>query len=146
MVDVTFRAGHDIGTFDDRIELQFFDTETNLRFVIWRALHAEVGDKQVLQALQPTSEYTPPVRSFTAIDDESNLETIGKPWQDPFRVQWAGSLPAFKIPDDLMTALKGEPKRLRSVIQKTFMPKTLTLETYSQHWQVLLHIEEAQQT
>lgn len=115
-------------------------------FVICRALHAEVGDREALKTLQPTSEYQPLPRSFTLINNDPSLDTIGQPWEDPFRVRWTGSLPEFKIPANLLAVLQGSPKGLIGAVQKAFMPKSLTLETYAQYWQVLLHIEEAQQT
>lgn len=146
-VNVSFTAGRQVGSFVDRVELQFIDTRSDYQFVIWRAVRGEVGDREQLEALKPVSEYVPPPRSYAHLGEEEELKTRGKPFEDPFRVRWGGSqLPEFKIPPELAKVLKENPKGCTNMIARDFMPKTLTLDTYGQYWQVLLHVEEAQQT
>lgn len=77
----------------------------------------------------------------------AGLETLGEPWRDPFKAKFVGGpLPQFPLPPDLKSPHNCNDEGLGGQIRATFMPASLTTETYGQYWQVLLHLEEAHQT
>ncbi|KAJ7249435.1 RNA helicase [Mycena rebaudengoi] len=62
-------------------------------------------------------------------------------------IQWTSRLPEFKPPKKLIQAAFTESgMNAKAALQnvKRFMPATLTIKTYAEHFQVLLHIEEEQ--
>ena len=136
---------HDLlGRFDDRIELVFQDAALNQRFTIARRLRAEVGDKNELASLAPVAPYVRP-KPKRPVPHADIVDGIKVPFIS--EIQWAVSLPQFKIPAAVSTVLgSGSPEAQTSAIKETLLPARLNAQNYPRHWATLLHVEEVQMT
>ncbi|KAJ7676478.1 P-loop containing nucleoside triphosphate hydrolase protein [Mycena rosella] len=133
------------GECQDVLELIFLDNSTRNRFLITRKLCAVVGSEADHKQLQPKSTYsrrkTAPFQSGAPIIRSLRPPTWGT-------TEWTSRLPEFKSPERLIQVAFGShsgsnaKKVLLSVSQ--FMPHAFTVNTYGEHFQVLLYIEDEQ--
>ncbi|KAJ7266375.1 P-loop containing nucleoside triphosphate hydrolase protein [Mycena haematopus] len=143
-LSVEFHPSFD-GEYTDVLELVFLDTSTRQRFLITRKLCAVVGSKEDHQRLKPKSAYSrrkPAPFQF----DGPIVRSLRPPTWGPSN--WTARLPAFDPPADLIQVAFGSHSgsSTKTVLQavKQFLPSTFTLNTYAQHFQVMLYIEGEQ--
>lgn len=138
--------------FSDNLELKFLDTARGRQFSVFRSLRAEVVQAAMradFEALQPKEEYKPPPPMTMAPPPVKRLKTMGRQPEEPYRVDWVTRLNEYLVPKELKTLLSSHaPKGLIGAVKADFMPKgvkDVTWETFVQHWQTLLWVEEEQQ-
>ncbi|KAG8946802.1 hypothetical protein FRC04_011458 [Tulasnella sp. 424] len=135
-----------VGVFNDHVELQFRNNNTSRNFVICRTVRAEVGNREELEKLKPKVEYHKPPPKPAPVIKAEVMETVGEPWEDPFRVTWKTYLPEYRMPDQVFNIVTGKnPKGLIEQIKQTLMPKKFDLKSFGQFWQNLIFLEELQQ-
>ncbi|KAJ7074967.1 P-loop containing nucleoside triphosphate hydrolase protein [Mycena belliarum] len=143
-LSVQFHPAFD-GKYDDVLELIFLDTATRTRFLITRKLGAVVGSEADYEQLKPKSAYAR--RKFAPFQfDGPIISSLRPPTWGP--VKWTSKLLEFKSPAKLIQAAFGEHSRAntKSVLQavRSFLPSSFTVNTYGQHFQVMLYIEDEQ--
>ncbi|KAF8206083.1 P-loop containing nucleoside triphosphate hydrolase protein [Mycena galopus ATCC 62051] len=143
-LSVKFHPSFD-GEYKDVLELVFLDTTARQRFLITRKLFAVVGSKEDHQQLKPKSVYS---RRKTAPFqfDGPIIRSLRPPTWGP--ANWTSRLPPFDPPADLIQVAFGPQSgsKTKTVLQavRQFLPPTFTLNTYAQHFQVMLYIEGEQ--
>ncbi|KAJ6480358.1 P-loop containing nucleoside triphosphate hydrolase protein [Mycena sanguinolenta] len=143
-LSVKFHPSFD-GEYADVLELVFLETLTRRRFLITRKLCAVVGSKEDHQRLKPKTPYShrkPAPFQF----DGPIVRSLRPPTWAPSN--WTARLPAFDPPADLIQVAfsSHSGKNTKTILQavKQFLPSTFTLNTYAQHFQVMLYIEGEQ--
>ncbi|KAG8939869.1 hypothetical protein FRC04_005837 [Tulasnella sp. 424] len=135
-----------VGVLNDHIEMQFRDNITSRNFVICRTIRAEVGSREKLERLKPKTEYHKPPPNPAPVIKAEVMETVGEPWEDPFRVTWKTYLPEYRMPNQVFNIVTGKnPKGLIEQIKQTLLPKKFDLKSFGQFWQNLIFLEELQQ-
>ncbi|KAJ7841089.1 P-loop containing nucleoside triphosphate hydrolase protein [Mycena olivaceomarginata] len=145
-LSVKFHPAFD-GEYKDDLELVFLDTSSRQRFLILRKLSAVVGSKEDHQQLKPKSAYTRPKRKLAPFQFNGPIvRSLRPPTWGPSN--WTSRLPEFAPPANLIQAAFGtqagsNTKKILSEV-KAFLPPNFTLNTYANHFQVMLYIEGEQ--
>jgi helicase MOV-10 len=145
-LSVKFHPAFD-GEYKDDLELVFLDTSSRQRFLILRKLSAVVGSKEDHQQLKPKSAYTRPKRKLAPFQFNGPIvRSLRPPTWGPSN--WTSRLPEFAPPVNLIQAAFGtqagsNTKKILSEV-KAFLPPNFTLNTYANHFQVMLYIEGEQ--
>ncbi|KAK0191959.1 P-loop containing nucleoside triphosphate hydrolase protein [Armillaria mellea] len=143
---VTFHPSYPsyAGRFDDTLELVFINIVESHQFVIQRKISAIVGSRADHEYLAPESHYTPRKRRNIKLDGPIKRSLRPPTWTP---TKWISKLPQFDVPQHLVQAAyteKGYLKRSARRDVERFMPSSLNVETYAQHFQTILHLEEEQ--
>jgi len=131
-----------IGRYGDSLEITFEDPALGQRFVILRSVVAIVGDRAVYEALKPKEPYVPRPR----VQREPEKEVI--PGVKPpalLAVKWVTELPPAKISEQIRSIVSvshGTTHDIVAQLQRTLLPKTLTLQSYSRYFKNVLWVEE----
>ncbi|KAJ7676479.1 P-loop containing nucleoside triphosphate hydrolase protein [Mycena rosella] len=143
-LSVQFHPSFD-GEYEDVLELIFLDTSTRTRFLITRKLCAVVGSEADHEQLKPKSAYArrkPAPFQF----DGPIVRSLRPPTWGP--IKWTSRLLEFKSPELLIQAAFGANSRsnAKTVLQavKRFLPSVFTANTYGDHFQVMLYLEDEQ--
>ncbi|KAF7378134.1 RNA helicase [Mycena sanguinolenta] len=143
-LSVKFHPSFD-GEYRDVLELVFLETLTRQRFLITRKLCAVVGSKEDHQQLKPKTPYSRPKPAPFQFDGPI-VRSLRPPTWAPSN--WTARLPPFDPPADLIQVAFGSHSgnNAKNVLQavRQFLPPTFTLNTYAQHFQVMLYIEGEQ--
>ncbi len=140
---VTFHPSY-AGRFEDTLELVFINIVNRRRFVIQRKISATVGSRADHEYLAPKAPYTPRKRRNIKLDGPVKRSLRPPTWTP---TKWISKLPQFEVPQNLVQAVyteKGYLKRSARRDVKRFMPSSLNIETYAQHFQTMLYLEEEQ--
>jgi helicase MOV-10 len=143
-LSVEFHPSFD-GEYKDVLELIFLDTSTRNRFLITRKLCAVVGSRDDHQQLKPKSAYTHR-RPVPFQFDGPIIRSLRPPTWGP--IKWTSRLLEYKSPENLIQAAFGphSGSNTKAVLQavKQFLPAAFTSNTYADHFQVMLYIEDEQ--
>ncbi|KAK0215503.1 P-loop containing nucleoside triphosphate hydrolase protein [Armillaria fumosa] len=140
---VTFHPSY-AGRFEDTLELAFVDVVKRRRFVIQRKISATVGSRADHEYLAPKAPYTRRKRRNIKLDGPVKRSLRPPTWTP---TKWISKLPQFNVPQHLVQAAyteKGYLKRSARRDIKRFMPSSFNIETYAQHFQSMLYLEEEQ--
>ncbi|KAJ7484325.1 P-loop containing nucleoside triphosphate hydrolase protein [Mycena latifolia] len=143
-LSVQFHPSFD-GGYEDVLELIFLDTVSRNRFLITRKLGAVVGSEADHEQLKPKSAYA---RRKTAPFqfDGPIVRSLRPPTWGP--IKWTSRLLEFKSPEKLIQAAFGAHLRsnTKTILQavKRFLPSSFKVNTYGEHFQVMLYIEDEQ--
>lgn len=130
--------GHQ-GFHRDRIELKFKNPQLDPpTFFITRNLCGLVGVKEEYESLEPVAPYKPrkviPFWKPTSLDGEKP-PALGD-------IRWKVPLPHEPVPKSVKDALAHRDAAEREIDVQQLLPNDLNSESYAEHWQVLLHVEE----
>ncbi|KAK7052594.1 RNA helicase [Favolaschia claudopus] len=134
------------GEYKDVLELVFLNRSTRQRFLITRRVFAVVGSKDDHEQLKPKTPYQRRRRAPFQFNGPI-VPSLRPPTWGP--IKWTSRLLPFDPPPALIQAAFGESdsQRKRSGILhgvKQFVPSAFNLNTYAQHFQTMLYIEEEQ--
>lgn len=144
-VDIDFDSQGALGRFEDRLELTFEDFHLSKRFAIVRPVAVIVGNREDHEAIKPTAPYVPRVRK-AAIPERSLAIDEGPKPPALAEVKWVVRLPTYDIPSALedVIASTRNSRELITRLKTDFLPSRLRTDSYTRHFQTLLHVEEAQ--
>ncbi|KAJ7746480.1 RNA helicase [Mycena maculata] len=133
------------GECEDVLELVFLETSSKERFLITRRLCAVVGSQDDHEQLKPKSAYTrrkPAPFQFNG----PVIPSLRPPTWGP--IKWTSRLLEYKSPENLIQAAFAPRSKstTKSILQdvKQFLPPAFTVNTYGEHFQVMLYIEDEQ--
>ncbi|KAK0492593.1 RNA helicase [Armillaria luteobubalina] len=141
---VTFHPSY-AGCFEDTLELVFVDVVKRRRFVIQRKINATVGSRADHEYLAPKAPYTRRKRRNIKLDGPVKRSLRPPTWTP---TKWISKLPRFNVPQHLIQAVyteKGYLKKSARQDVKGFMPSSFNIDTYAQHFQTMLYLEEEQE-
>ncbi|KAH8112754.1 P-loop containing nucleoside triphosphate hydrolase protein [Phellopilus nigrolimitatus] len=122
------------------LELTFHSINSKQEFIIIRELRALVTSSADHATLAPSAPYSPPTPIEPAATDSIHPGKRPVVWT---KVKFTTRLPEYKAPAELIEAVFGQKWRGNiAEIKKKFMPGKLAMNTYYNHFQVCLHIEE----
>ncbi|KAJ6600012.1 RNA helicase [Mycena vulgaris] len=142
-LSVQFHPSFD-GEYEDFLELIFLNTSARERFVIARKLCAVVGSEADHEQLKPKSAYNrrkPAPFQF----DGPIIRSLRPPTWGP--IKWTSRLLEFKSPEPLIqAAFPHSHSNTKTVLRavKRFLPDSFTVNTYGDHFQLMLYIEDEQ--
>ncbi|KAJ7636868.1 P-loop containing nucleoside triphosphate hydrolase protein [Roridomyces roridus] len=135
------------GEYDDVLELIFLETATKERFLITRTLHAVVGSPEDHEQIKPKAAYAR--RKQGAPQNQSTgpiIRSLRPPTWGP--VKWTSRLGEFKPPPALIQAAFPQHARVNTKAilgnVRDFLPSSFTINTYGEHFQTMLYIEDEQ--
>jgi hypothetical protein len=138
-VAVLFSPQSHQGFHKDRIELKFKNPRLDPPvFFITRNLCGLVGVAEEYESLKPTAPFKPrKVIKFwkpTLLDGEKP-PALGD-------IRWKTPLPHAHVPQVVKDALAHEETVECELDVRQLLPNDLNSESYAEHWQVLMHVEE----
>ncbi|KAJ7154607.1 RNA helicase [Mycena filopes] len=144
-VSAEFHPSSDDGKYEDVLELVFLDILSKQRFLITRKLCAVVGSQDDYQQLKPKSAYQR--RKLAPFQfDGPIIRSLRPPTWGP--IKWTSRLDEYKSPDPLIQAAfdghAGSSTRKILEAVKQFLPDVFSLNTYADHFQAMLYIEDEQ--
>ncbi|KDQ06471.1 hypothetical protein BOTBODRAFT_121476 [Botryobasidium botryosum FD-172 SS1] len=141
---VVFYPRETHGRYENRLECLFKDNASGQKFIITRLVCAAVGSEADLEELQPVAVSSGHASNVRIGYNPADIVLGEAP--EPLRaIPWVRRLEAYNIPEPISTVLaEGKLRRKIDSIQEQFLPETLSIETYTSYWQVLLHVEEYQ--
>ena len=119
---------------EDRLELIFEDVQLKKKFLISRAVKANVGNKVELDALKPIAPYVPRIKRERR-EIERFVEGVAPPSVDA--IQFVVKLPYAAIPATLSRLLSSAEVAKAQVkqLQKYVLPAQLDASTYARFFQ-----------
>jgi len=144
-----------VGLYQRTYVFQFekLDNRGRKNFEINRVVKVSIGEREIIDLLQPAKPYQEPPREVNKSVDEiseaivEGVSPIPAPEWEKYegkRIQYRRR--SYSIPKDFENAVLHSHKRIHSfkVLTSKYIPEMKSLESYTSFWHALLWLEECQ--